>query len=64
MHSDNGAVFTGGPCRGGRVALEVVLVSRGIGFRHSRPYHPQTCGKICEDCPRCCTRPGLTPVKV
>jgi transposase InsO family protein len=44
--SDNGAVFTG-RCRGqGRVALEVTLHHRGIRFRHSRPYHPQTCGKV------------------
>ncbi len=26
--------------------LESELLSRGIGFRHSRPYHPQTCGKV------------------
>ena len=32
--------------RGGRVALEVTLAERGIRFRHSRPYHPQTCGKV------------------
>jgi hypothetical protein len=30
----------------GRVALEVTLHAHGISFRHSRPYHPQTCGKI------------------
>ncbi|WP_294567901.1 integrase core domain-containing protein [uncultured Arthrobacter sp.] len=46
MLSDNGAVFTGRSRRGGRVALEVTLHERGIGFRHSRPYHPQTCGKV------------------
>lgn len=44
--SDNGAVFTGRSRRGGRVALEVTLAQRGIRFRHSRPYHPQTCGKV------------------
>jgi transposase InsO family protein len=44
--SDNGAVFTGAPRRGGRVALEVTCHSRGIRFTHSRPYHPQTCGKV------------------
>jgi transposase InsO family protein len=43
--SDNGAVFTGTPRRGGRVALEVTCCARGIRFTHSRPYHPQTCGK-------------------
>jgi transposase InsO family protein len=44
--SDNGAVFTGSYRGGGRVALEVELASLGISFRHSRPYHPQTCGKV------------------
>jgi transposase InsO family protein len=44
--SDNGAVFTGTPRRGGRVALEITLHARGIRFDHSRPYHPQTCGKV------------------
>jgi len=44
--SDNGAVFTGAPRRGGRVALEVTLHARGITAAHSRPYHPQTCGKV------------------
>ncbi len=44
--SDNGAVFTGRSRGGGRVALEVTLHSLGIAFRHSRPYHPQTCGKV------------------
>ena len=44
--SDNAAVFTGQPRRHGRVALEVTVAARGISFRHSRPYHPQTCGKI------------------
>jgi transposase InsO family protein len=46
MLSDNAAVFTGIPRGGGRVALELELASRGISFRHSRPYHPQTCGKV------------------
>ncbi len=46
MLSDNAAVFTGIPRGGGRVALELELASLGIGFRHSRPYHPQTCGKV------------------
>jgi transposase InsO family protein len=44
--SDNGAVFTGRYRGTGRVALEVTLHARGISFRHCRPYHPQTCGKI------------------
>jgi transposase InsO family protein len=46
MLSDNGAVFTGRSRGAGRVALEVTLHARGIIFRHSRPYHPQTCGKV------------------
>ncbi len=46
MLSDNGAVFTGRSRGGGRVVLEVTLHCRGISFRHSRPYHPQTCGKV------------------
>jgi transposase InsO family protein len=44
--SDNGAVFTGIPRGGGRVALELELINLGVMFRHSRPYHPQTCGKV------------------
>lgn len=44
--TDNGAVFTGTPRRGGRVALEIELDLLGVRFHHSRPYHPQTCGKV------------------
>jgi transposase InsO family protein len=44
--SDNGAIFTGTPRRGGRVALEIELGALGIRFNHSRAYHPQTCGKV------------------
>ncbi len=44
--TDNGAVFTGRSRGQGRVALEVTLHACGISFRHSRPYHPQTCGKV------------------
>jgi transposase InsO family protein len=44
--TDNGAVFTGKPRGGGRVALEVELDLLGVKFDHSRPYHPQTCGKV------------------
>lgn len=28
------------------MALERELVERGVALRHSRPYHPQTCGKV------------------
>lgn len=44
--TDNAAVFTGAPRGGGRCAIEVELDALGIRFRHSTPYHPQTCGKI------------------
>lgn len=44
--SDNGAVFTGAPRRAGRVALEITLAMLDIRFDHSRPYHPQTRGKV------------------
>jgi transposase InsO family protein len=43
--SDNGRIFTSP--MGQRVgALELELMSLGIATRHSRPNHPQTCGKI------------------
>jgi Integrase core domain len=44
--TDNGAVFTGRYRGQGRVALEITLHARGVLFSHSRPYHPQTCGKV------------------
>ena len=44
--TDNGAVFTGRYRGHGRVALEVTLHARGVVSSHSRPYHPQTCGKV------------------
>jgi len=44
--TDNGAVFTGRYRGHGRVALEVTLHHRGVVFSHSRPYHPQACGKV------------------
>jgi transposase InsO family protein len=43
--TDNGCVYTAAH-RGGRQALEQELLALGIVFKHSRPYHPQTCGKI------------------
>jgi transposase InsO family protein len=43
--TDNGAIFTSGP-RGGASVFETELFSLGIAARHSRPYHPQTCGKV------------------
>ena len=44
--TDNAAVFTGKPRRGGRVALELELDLLGVRLDHSRPRHPQTCGKV------------------
>jgi transposase InsO family protein len=43
--TDNGAIFTAS-ARGGDDAFETELLALGIGSRHSRPYHPQTCGKV------------------
>jgi transposase InsO family protein len=43
--TDNGCIYTAAH-RGGRAALESELLARGIVFKHSRPYHPQTCGKV------------------
>jgi transposase InsO family protein len=43
--SDNGAIFTAA-ARGGRCATETTLALLKITFKHSRPYHPETCGKI------------------
>jgi hypothetical protein len=44
--TDNGAVFTGRYRGGGRVALGITLHARGVVLSHSRPCHPQTCGKV------------------
>jgi transposase InsO family protein len=44
--TDNAAVFTGKPRRGGRVALELELDLLGVRLDHCRAYHPQTCGKV------------------
>jgi len=43
--TDNGAVYSG-KSRGGKVLLETELERMGIVFKHSTPYHPQTCGKV------------------
>jgi transposase InsO family protein len=43
--SDNGAVFVGG-YRRGKVLFEYELERLGVLFKNSRPYHPQTCGKV------------------
>lgn len=43
--TDNGCVYTTWH-RGGSNIVEAELLSRGIAYQHSRPYHPQTCGKV------------------
>lgn len=43
--TDNGCVYTTWH-RGGPNVLQTELLGLGIDFRHSRPYHPQTCGKV------------------
>lgn len=44
--TDNGAIFTAKQRGNGRTALEITLGELGIKYSHSRPYHPQTCGKV------------------
>lgn len=43
--SDNGAVFTA-RFKGGRNAFQTELASLHVIMKNSRPYHPQTCGKV------------------
>jgi transposase InsO family protein len=45
MLADNGAIFTAAP-RHGACVIESELIAAGITYHHSRPYHPQTCGKV------------------
>jgi transposase InsO family protein len=45
MLTDNGAIFTA-ETRQGTCAIELELLALGIDYKHSRPYHPQTCGKV------------------
>lgn len=45
MLTDNGAIFTA-KARNGSCAIELELLSLGVDYKHSRPYHPQTCGKV------------------
>ena len=44
--TDNGAIFTAKQRGDGRTALEITLGELGIKHSRSRPYHPQTCGKV------------------
>jgi transposase InsO family protein len=43
--TDNGCVYTTWH-RGGPNVIQTELLALGIDHRHSRPYHPQTCGKV------------------
>lgn len=43
--TDNGCVYTAWHVGGSNV-MEAELLSRGIAYHHSKPYHPQTCGKV------------------
>lgn len=43
--TDNGAVYNA-VSRGGSTLFELELERLGIVYKHSRPYHPQTCGKV------------------
>ena len=43
--TDNGAIFTA-ETRQGTCAIELELLALGVDYKHSRPYHPQTCGKV------------------
>lgn len=43
--TDNGAIYTA-TYRHGYSAVESELFHLGINYKHSRPYHPQTCGKV------------------
>jgi transposase InsO family protein len=43
--TDNGAIYTAA-YRGGKVIMETLLETLGVTYKHSSPYHPQTCGKV------------------
>ncbi|MGH9021181.1 MAG: integrase core domain-containing protein, partial [Acidimicrobiales bacterium] len=43
--SDNGCIYTA-LYRGARTGLEIDLAALGITFKHGKPYHPQTQGKV------------------
>ena len=43
--TDNGAIYNA-QSRGGRSGFESDLLAAGVLYKHSRPYHPQTCGKV------------------
>ncbi len=43
--TDNGCIYTA-KHRGGMVVMETLLEALGVVYKHSSPYHPQTCGKV------------------
>jgi transposase InsO family protein len=43
--TDNGAIYNA-QSRGGRSGFESDLLERRVLYKHSTPYHPQTCGKV------------------
>lgn len=43
--TDNGCIYTA-KHRGGKVVMETELERLGVAYKHSSPYHPQTCGKV------------------
>jgi transposase InsO family protein len=43
--TDNGCIYTA-KHRNGKVVLETELERLRVTHKHSRPYHPQTCGKV------------------
>jgi len=43
--SDNGAIYTAS-YRGSHTGMEIELAALGITFKHGKPYHPQTQGKV------------------
>ena len=43
--TDNAAIFNA-RARKGRTAFESELERLGVHYKHARPYHPQTCGKV------------------
>jgi transposase InsO family protein len=45
MLTDNWAIFTA-ESRNGTCAIELELISFGIDYKHSRPYHPRTCSRV------------------
>ena len=44
--TDNGFVYTTRFTKGGKNPLETFCIDNNIDQKHSRPYHPTTCGKV------------------